>query len=86
MSVERYKERFFRENKFQVTKEGCVVRVSPYVRRIIAEIVSKSGEEYLNMSYFVDNVLREHIREYRPELEELFESGRKEINLNAFGL
>lgn len=83
MSVERYKERFFRENKFHVAKEGCVVRVSPYVRRIIAEIVSKSDEPGMNLAYFVDNVLKDHIREYRPDLEKLIESGRKKLNLNT---
>lgn len=83
MSVERYKERFLKESKFRAMKEGYVVRVSPFVRRIISEIVSQSGIPGMNMSIFVDNVLKEHIREYRPELERLIESGRQRINFNT---
>lgn len=83
MSVERYTERFLKENKFHVMREGSVIRVSPYVRRIIGEVISQSATPGLNMSIYVDNILKEHIREYRSELEKLIESGRKRVNFNT---
>lgn len=83
MSVERYKERFLKENKFRVMKDGYVVRISGFVRRVIYEIISKSDVTGMNMSTFVDNILREHIREYRPELEQMIEAGRQKINFNT---
>lgn len=86
MSVERYKERFFKENTFQVRSEGIALRISPYVKSIISEVISKSPDSGMNISLFVDNVLKDHIREYRQEIEQMIEEGRQNINEKISGL
>lgn len=77
--VSNYRERFLKEGAFQVIVEGKIIRISPRVHSAIRKIVMVSENPNINISTYVDNVLREHLREQGAAIADYLDSAYRQV-------
>lgn len=77
-NVEDYQRRFLKENS-SVAKSGCATKVSKPVYSMIRQIVQVANTPGINISSYIDNVLREHINTHYPDIMAYIEKQRQQI-------
>lgn len=77
-NVADYERRFLKENS-SVARSGCATKVSKPVYSMIRHIVQVANTPGINISAYIDNVLREHIDSHYPEMMAYIDKQRQQI-------
>lgn len=75
-NVADYERRFLKENS-SVARSGCATKVSKPVYSMIRHMVANAPG--INISAYIDNVLREHIDAHYPEMMAYIDKQRQQI-------
>jgi hypothetical protein len=74
--VEGYDEQFLQSKELKIRQ--CVY-ISRDTQEIIANIVRRLGTSGLSIGAYVDTIIRQHLREHKDEINELYSKSSDKI-------
>lgn len=74
-NIQNYEDRFLKENDWVSSRDGKAVKITPQTHRLIMRLLAGCEEKNLNMSTFIDNVLRDHFRIFHSEVQNIVDRG-----------
>ncbi|MDX4973913.1 DUF3408 domain-containing protein [Myroides odoratimimus] len=77
-SITKYQELFL-INDFPSTRAGKVVYIRPEYHEVLLRITQLAKEEKTTLYSYLDNILRQHLKEYNQEITQYFNDKFKPI-------
>ncbi|AJH14504.1 DUF3408 domain-containing protein [Myroides profundi] len=77
-SITKYQELFL-INDFPSTRAGKVVYIRPEYHEVLLRIIQLAKEEKTTLYSYLDNILKQHLKEYSQEITQYFNDKFKPI-------